>query len=142
METIIERLAAAAGRYRGSGDGAESGPFSATIDVRAALDGLGVEIEYEAIGPDGERLHVERTMLTFNMISGEPTLYVLCDELHGMAQLAQVSESTFSNGAGREGFELQIDIELDGETLDYVWSWGPPQIDLAEQSRAVVHRAG
>ena len=135
METIIDRLIAAAGRYDGTGGGSESGPFSATIEIVALLDGMGATIDYIATAPDGTELHREHTMLAFDMWSGEAKLYVLCAELSGLGQLVQVSESTFTNGQGTEGFELQIEIVL-ADRLEYVWSWGQPGEPLAEQSRA------
>jgi len=142
METVIDRLAGAAGHYTGGGDGAESGPFAATMDVRPLLDGLGVEIAYTAIDPQGDRLHDERTTLAFEMMTGEPTLYVLCAELHGIARLRQIAPDVFSNSAGKAGFELQIELGLgdDGE-LTYVWSWAPPEEDIMERSRAVLRLA-
>ena len=136
METIIDRLIGSAGRYEGSGDGSESGPFDAVIEIAPLLDGLGVTIDYEATAPDGTELHREHTVVAFDMWSGEATLYVLCAELSGLGQLVQSSESTFSNGQGTEGFELQIEIVI-GDQLEYVWSWGQPGEPLVEQSRAV-----
>ena len=103
MDITIESLAAASGHYTGTGGGEESGPFTAVIDVRPMLGTLGVEIEYEAIDPDGDRLHIERTVLTYDMMSGEQTLYVLCDELHGMGQLHLTAANRYNNGAGRGG---------------------------------------
>lgn len=140
METIIDRAVAAAGHYEGSGDGAESGPFTAVVDVRSVLDGMGAGLEYTAIAPDGSILHREHTVLAFDMWSGEATLFVLCAEISGMGQLTQVSETVFSNGRGTEGFELQIELVLDGDDLGYVWSWGAPGDPLVEQSRATVSR--
>lgn len=140
METIIDRAVAAAGHYEGSGDGAESGPFTAVVDVRSVLDGMGAEIDYAATAPDGSTLHREHTLLAFDMWSGEATLSVLCAELSGVGRLTQVSEAVFSNGLGTEGFEVQIELLLDGDDLQYVWSWGAPGDQLAEQSRAVVAR--
>lgn len=140
METTIEHLAAAAGRYTGSGDGIESGPFTATIEVEPVLDGLGVEIHYEAVAPDGSRLHIERTILAFDMISGTPTLHVLCEELHGMGRLAQVASNQYGNRAGHDEFKLLIEVDLDGDELIYIWSWGPPHEPLVVRTRAVVHR--
>ena len=140
METIIDRAVAAAGHYEGSGDGAESGPFTAVVDVRPVLDGMGAELEYTATAPDGSILHREHTMLAFDMWSGEATLFVLCAEISGMGQLTQVSEAVFSNGRGTDGIELQIELVLDGNDLGYVWSWGAPGDPLVEQSRATVSR--
>jgi hypothetical protein len=135
METIIDRLVAAAGRYEGTGDGTESGPFDATIEIVSLLGGMGATIDYTATARDGSELHREHTVLAFDMWSGEATLYVLCAELNGVGQLVQASESTFTNGQGADGFQLQIEIATDDQ-LEYVWSWGQPGEPLAERSRA------
>ncbi len=137
METIIDRVVSAAGRYRGTGDGVESGPFTAALDIEPILGGMGATIGYTATAADGTELHAEHTMLAFDMWSGEATMYVLCTELRGVGQLVQVSDSTFSNGRGVDGFEVQIEIAL-GDDLEYVWSWGPPGEELIEQSRATL----
>ncbi|HUW04545.1 MAG TPA: hypothetical protein VMW08_19505 [Acidimicrobiales bacterium] len=136
METIIDRLIAVAGRYEGTGHGSESGPFDATIEITTLLGGMGATIDYAATAPDGSELHREHTVLAFDMWSGEATLYVLCAELSGMGQLVQASGSTFTNGRGTDGFELQIEIVI-ADRLEYIWSWGQPGEPLAEQSRAV-----
>lgn len=137
MDTIIDRVVAIAGRYDGTGDGAESGAFTATIEIAPVLTDMGATIDYVATAHDGTELHREHTLLAFDSWSGEPTLYVLCAELNGVGQLVQVGESTFDNGRGTDGFQLRIDIELGGDTLAYVWSWGAPGDELAEQSRAL-----
>jgi hypothetical protein len=115
METIVDRLAAAAGHYEGSGDGAESGPFTAVFDVGVLLDGMGATIDYVATAGNGTVVHREHTVLAFDMWSGEATLYVLCPELRGVGQLVQIGDSTFDNGRGTDGFQLQIDLVLDEE---------------------------
>jgi hypothetical protein len=97
---------------------------------------MGTTIVYTATAPDGSELHREHTVLAFDMWSGEATLYVLCAELRGMGQLVQASESTFTNGQGTEGFELQIEVVI-ADALEYVWSWGQPGEPLVERSRAV-----
>jgi hypothetical protein len=127
----------AAGHYEGTGVGDESGPFSATIDLRPLLDGMGATIDYVAVGADGSVLHREHTVLAFDMWSGEATLYVLCAELNGLGQLVQVGHSTFHNGRGIDGFQLQIELRIDDE-LEYVWSWGAPGEELAVRSRATL----
>lgn len=135
METIIDRLITAAGRYEGTGDGTESGPFNATIEIAPLLDGMGATIDYIATAHDGTELHREHTVLAFDMWSGEATLYVLCAELSGVGQLVQGSGSTFTNGQSTDGLELQIEIVI-ADRLEYVWSWGQPGERLVEQSRA------
>lgn len=140
METIIDRVAAAAGHFAGRGDGPEIGPFDATFDIRPLLDGMGAEITYVATDAAGGVLHSEHTVLAFDMWSGEPTLYVLCSELSGLGQLTLHSESTFSNGAGQDSFELEIELTVVEDELTYVWSSGAPGEALAEKSRATLRR--
>lgn len=139
METIVDRVVAAAGHYEGTGDGPERGPFTATIDIRPLLDGMGASIDYLATADDGEVVHREHTVLAFDMWSGEATLYVLCAELSGVGQLVQVSDSTFNNGRGTDGLEVQIELAL-GAELDYVWAMGAPGEALTERSRARLTR--
>ena len=136
MDTIIDRVLSVAGRHDGTGEGTESGPFTATLEVTPILGTMAASIDYTATAPDGRELHSEHTVLAFDSWSGQPTLFVLCAELSGIDQLVQTGESTFNNGRGTDGFEFQIDVELDGGTLTYVWSWGAPGDALAEQSRA------
>jgi hypothetical protein len=140
MDTIIDRVVRAAGRHEGPGDGIESGPFSAVVEVRALQGGRGAELTYVATAPDGSLLHEEHTILALDMWSGEPTLYVLCAELEGMGQLSQVSETTFTNGRDHESLQLRIELRVDGDTLHYIWSWGSPGDELVERSRATVAR--
>jgi hypothetical protein len=140
METIIDRVVRATGSYEGAGNGSESGAFSATLAIAPLLDGLGAAIDYVATGADGTELHAEHTVLAFDMWSGEATLYVLCAELKGLGQLVQSSGSTFTNGRGTEGLEIQIEFVIDDDQLEYVWSRGQPGEPLAEQSRATFVR--
>ncbi len=136
MDTMIDRLNALAGHHEGTGNGEESGPFTATVSIEPLLESLGTEIVYTAVDPAGEQLHTERTTLAHDMISGHLTLFVLCAELSGLGQLTEVAEGVFNNGAGVDGFELQIAIGFTDDELTYTWSWAPPGESLAEQSRA------
>ena len=138
MDTMIDRLNALAGHHEGTGNGDESGPFTATIGIEPLLGSLGAALVYTAVGPAGEQLHTERTTLAHDMVSGHLTLFVLCAELSGLGQLTEVSEGVFNNGAGADGFELQITIGVTAGELTYTWSWAPPGEPLAEQSRATV----
>ena len=97
---------------------------------------MGATIGYVATALDGTELHREHTLLAFDSWSGQPTLYVLCAELNGVEQLVQNGESTFGNGRGIDGFDVQIEIALGDDTLSYVWSWGAPGEASTERSRA------
>ncbi len=140
METIIDQVVHAAGHYEGRGDGAESGPFSGVVDIRALLEGRGAELTYTATAPDGTLLHEEHTVLALDMWSGEPTLYVLCAELEGLGELLQVGETTFSNGRGVDSFQLQIELAIEGDVFQYAWAWGAPGDDVVERSRVTLTR--
>ncbi len=98
METIIDRVVSAAGRHEGGGGGAESGSFTAVLEITPILDGMGASIGYTATAPDGTELHTEHTVLAFDMWSGEATLYVLCAELTGVAFVAAVVGSSQEGG--------------------------------------------
>ena len=136
MDTMIDRLNALAGNHEGTGNGDESGPFTATISIEPLLRSLGTAIVYTAVNPAGEQLHTERTTLAHDMMSGHLTLFVLCAELSGLGQLTEISEGVFNNGAGVDGFELQITVGFTTDELTYTWSWAAPGDSLAEQSRA------
>jgi len=146
METVIDRVVAAAGRYEGTGQDsrpdAGTGTFSASVEVRPLVDGMGAELVYVAHRPDGSLVHHEHTLLAFDMWSGEATLYVLCAELNGLGRLVQVTETGFSNGLGVDGFELHVELRLGADELEHVWSWGAPGEELTEQLRATVSRVG
>jgi hypothetical protein len=141
METIIDRVVAAAGRYEGTGQDLASGPFAGTLDIRPLLEGMGAELSYTATSGDGTVLHREHTVLAFDMWSGEATLYVLCPRLNGLGRLLQISATTFDNGVGIEGFQHRIELLIDGDDLTYAWSWSAPGDELAEQLRASLTRS-
>jgi hypothetical protein len=140
METIIDQVVHGAGHYEGKGDGIESGPFDGVVDIRPLLGGRGAELTYRTTAPDGTLLHEEHTVLALDMWSGEPTLYVLCADLEGLGELLQASEHTFSNGRGVDSFQLQIELQLDGDVLHYAWSWGAPGDEVVERTRATLTR--
>ena len=133
---LLSALQDAPGVYVGTGDGPESGPFTARIAVSPSLDGLGCDIAYEAW--DGPELkHREQTLLAASMAGGA-VLTVLCQELPGLAVLQESEPGVFTNGGSTEDFRIAIRISLDGPELVYSWSWAFPGADLREQSRAVV----
>jgi hypothetical protein len=141
IRSLIDRLAAMPAYLRGTGDGVESGPFDAEMTIENVEVGLGVELDYIARAPDGSKLHSERAVLAYQMTSGQMTLFVLAAELQGVAQLIERSPGVFDNGVGERGFELRVEIDLVGEDLTYVWSWGAPGEALGERSRAVLRPA-
>ena len=133
---LLTELRGQPGVYVGSGDGPESGPFTARIQVSASLDGLGCDIAYEAWdGP--EHKHREQTLLAPSM-GGGAVLTVLCRELPGLAVLPERDPGIFTNGASLDEFRIEIRISLAGPALTYAWWWAFPGAELREQSRAEV----
>ncbi|MEM7286580.1 MAG: hypothetical protein AAF480_09540 [Actinomycetota bacterium] len=138
--SLLARLREQPGVYVGTGDGPESGPFTARIEVGTSIDRLGCTIAYEAWdGP--EHKHREQTLLAPAMDGGS-VLTVLCQELPGLAVLPEARPGVFSNHAGSDDFRIEIGITLEGATptLTYSWSWAVPGAELREQSRATVQR--
>ena len=134
--SILAGLRERPGVYVGEGDGPESGPFSARIEVSPSLDALGCDIRYEAWhGP--EHRHREQSLLAPSM-EGGAVLTVLCQELPGLAVLTESEPGVFINGAGADGFRIRIGVSLDDAELVYSWAWAFPGAELIEQSRAVV----
>jgi hypothetical protein len=74
METIVVRMAAAAGHDEGTGVGVESGSFTATVEIAPVLAGLGASIDYLATAADGTELRAEHTVLAFDTWSGAAEL--------------------------------------------------------------------
>ncbi len=136
--SLLTALRAQPGIYVGEGDGPESGPFSARIEVSPSLDGLGCDIGYEA-WHGAEHKHREQSLLAPAM-DGGAVLTVLCAELPGLAVLPEVEPGVFANGAPADGFRIEISISLEGPQLVYSWGWAPPGAELREQSRADVQR--
>ena len=137
---LLTRLAGAPGLYRGRGDGMESGPFVARIQVTSVVRGRAVTIDYEAFSDTKGLQHVEHSVLTAGE-GGRLELHVTCSELPGMVRFVENRPGEFSAYEGPLPARIVMTAPRDG-VLTYGWWWARDESDPREQSRAEVRRTG
>jgi hypothetical protein len=135
---LLQRLAQAPGLYRGRGDGMESGPFIARIDVASVVRGRAVVLDYEAVSDANGLQHVEHTILTTGE-SGRLELHVACVELPGVVRFVETRPGVFSSYDGPMPARILVTVPADG-VLTYGWWWSRDEAEPREQSRAEVRR--
>lgn len=140
MTDLLTQLLHAQGVYRGRGDGAETGPFLARIEVRAVVGGRGVVIDYEASNDRDGVQHAEHSVLSEDE-NGRLALHVLCSELPGVTRFSQNQPGTFTAYDGSLQARIVVKIPV-VDALSYAWWWSRDGDALHEQSRADVHRTG
>lgn len=134
---LSEVLADAIGTYVGDGDGPESGPFAATIEV-ASLPNGGVLITYSAVTHDGDILHREQSMLVAGP-DGRDRLYVAHSESPFVAEFvaAEPGGRSFVQREPFGPYTMETVIDAPGRgRLVYAWRWAPTGDTPVEQSRA------
>ncbi|CAM3402339.1 DUF4426 domain-containing protein [Stackebrandtia soli] len=136
MSDLLARLATLPGVYRGAGDGPESGPFRSRCEVRTAVDGRVVLIDYEAVGADGVQ-HVDHCMLAEDeRARGE--LHVVSDELPGIVRFTEAEPGVF---VAFEPINAKIVISLDASgALTYAWWWSRDEGPARPQSHTTMRR--
>jgi len=140
MNDLLSRLAAMPGLYRGRGDGLESGPFVARVDLRTVLRGRAVVLDYEASNDRNGLQHVEHTMLVPGE-SGRLELHVACLELPGVVRFTESAEGEFTSYDGPAQARIVIAVPGPG-LLTYGWWYTRDEAVPREQSRAEVRRTG
>ena len=138
MAELLNRLAAHPGLYRGRGDGLESGPFMARIQVTPVVRGRAVVLDYESFSDAKGLQHVEHTVLTTNE-SGRLELHVACLELPGVVRFVESRPGVFAAYDGPLPARILITVPSDG-VLTYGWWWSRDDAEPREQSRAEVRR--
>ena len=137
---LLTRLGAAPGLYRGRGDGLESGPFVARINVASVVRGRAVTIDYEAFSDSRGLQHVEHSVLTLGE-GGGLELHVTCGELPGVVRFTETRPGEFTAYDGPLPARIVITVPREG-ALTYGWWWARDESDPREQSRAEVRRTG
>jgi hypothetical protein len=138
VNDLLQRLAKTPGLYRGRGDGMESGPFIARIQVTPIVRGRAVVLDYEAYTDSQGLQHVEHTVLTAGE-GGRLELHVACLELPGVVRFLEVRPGVFSAYDGPMPARILVTVPTDG-TLTYGWWWSRDEDEPREQSRAEVRR--
>jgi hypothetical protein len=137
---LLARLAAAPGLYRGRGDGLESGPFVARINVASVVRGRAVTFDYEAVSDAKGLQHVEHSVLTAGE-AGRLELHVTCSELPGVVRFVQTRPGEFTAYDGPLPARIVLTAPADN-VLTYGWWWARDEAEPREQSRAEVRRTG
>ncbi len=140
VHDLLARLAADPGLYRGRGDGPETGPFVARIDVSTVVRGRAVTLDYEAVNDRNGLQHVEHTVLVTGE-GGRLELHVACLELPGVVRFVETGPGEFTAYDGPTPARIVVGTPAPG-TLTYGWWWARDEAQPREQSRAEVRRTG
>ncbi len=140
MNDLLSRLATMPGLYRGRGDGPESGPFVARVDIRTVLRGRAVTLDYEASNDRNGLQHIEHTVLVPGE-SGRLELHVACLELPGVVRFKETADGEFSSYDGPSPARIVVGVPSPG-LLTYGWWYARDEAEPREQSRAEVRRTG
>jgi hypothetical protein len=137
---LLNKLGATPGLYRGRGDGPESGPFVARIQLATVLRGRAVTLDYEASSDRNGLQHVEHTVLTSGE-GGRLELHVACLELPGVVRFVETAAGSFTAYDGPFPARIVVSTSNDGH-LHYGWWWSRDESEPSEQIRANVRRTG
>lgn len=127
------------GIYVGVGDGPESGPFVARIEVAAAPNG-GLIIDYDAMSREEGLQHREHTLLSVGP-DGRDVLHVAHSESPFVTEMVAVEPGSW-HFRQREPFgpydrEIVVEVPEPGR-LTYAWRWAERGATPVEQSKADV----
>lgn len=125
------------GTFTGTGDGIESGPFTARIEI-VELPGGSVAADYVALAADGVVLHREHTLVSAGP-DGLHRLHVAHSESPFVTTMVETAarSGVFVEPAPSGPFELSIRIERPAPgRLRWAWWWAPAGERLVERSRA------
>jgi hypothetical protein len=140
VQDLLARLATRPGLYRGRGDGPESGPFVARIDVATVVRGRAVTLDYEAVSDRNGLQHVEHSVLATGE-GGRLELHVTCLELPGVVRFVETRPGEFTAYDGPTPARIVVATPGEGR-LTYAWWWTRDEANPREQSRAEVRRTG
>ena len=131
------------GVYIGSGDGLESGPFVARIEVSPAPNG-GLLIDYEATSREEGLQHREHTILSAGP-DGRDVLLVAHSESPFVTEMIAIEpgSSHFRQREPLGPYDLEIVIEIpEPGRVAYAWHWAERGEPPVEQSKADVRLVG
>ena len=127
------------GRYTGPGDGIESGPFEAAIEV-SALPGGAISIDYVAVSPADGELHREHTVCCQGF-DGRDMLFIAHTESPFVTTMVETSAGSgrFVQPEPAGPYTLSIVAQTpDDGRIRYAWWWGATGEEPVERSCADV----
>ena len=139
--SLAQQLVQAPGVYFGTGEGVESGPFVARIEVSRLPNG-GVSIDYEATSREQGVQHEEHTLLVAGA-DGHDRLCIAHSESPFITDMVATAEDStrFRQPAPFGPYDMEVVIELpEPGRITYAWWWAEAGGKPFEQSKADVHR--
>jgi len=139
--SLREDLAQGTGTYFGTGDGPESGPFVARIEVGLLPNG-GVSVDYEATSRELGVQHREHTMLVAGP-DGRDRLFIAHSESPFITEMVAVGDGTgrFVQSTSFGPYVMEVVIERPAaDQVTYAWWWAEAGGTPSEQSKADVRR--
>ena len=137
---LLGRLTASAGLYRGRGDGPESGPFLARMQLTPVVRGRALTLDYEGTTERDGLRYLEHTVLAAGE-AGRLELHVACLDLPGVVRFVATGPGQFSAYDGPVTARIVLEAPSPG-LLTYAWWWSRDGGDPKEQSRAELRRTG
>ncbi len=137
--SLAATLANARGTYDGTGDGSESGPFVARIEVRRLPNG-GVSIDYEATSREQGVQHLEHSLLCAGP-DGRDRLYIAHSEAPHVTEMvaAEPDSCRFAQSQSGGPYVMEVVIEVpEVDRITYAWWWAMAGEAPTEQSKADV----
>jgi hypothetical protein len=137
--SLLGTLHSHPGTYVGPGDGVESGPFAALIEVSALASGA-VALDYTAISRTEGRLHTEHSVLA-PLPDGRLRLVVSHVEAPFLTELTETATGSGRFEQDHPGGPFTMAIVATAPSpgrLEYAWWWAVAGDEPVEQSRATV----
>lgn len=150
MKTILEKLNAAVGSYKGEGINHDNEKFVACFELQKLLNGKAYQIKFEAesLEKPGVIFHSEVSTIApnisnglsmFNLNTNTPFLAE-----HVFVETSWVNEFVFRFGdiVNQKSFREEVHIRLGENELRYEYHWGMPDGDFQYRSGASMRKAG
>lgn len=135
--SLAAELARSTGIYFGPGEGAESGPFVARIEVNRLPNG-GVSLSYEATSREQGLQHREHSLLSPGP-DGRDRLFIAHSESPFVTEMVQAEADSgrFVPSAPAGPYTMEVVIEVpEAARLTYAWWWADAGEQPFEQSKA------
>jgi hypothetical protein len=146
MNSVINALKQAVGSYRGEGVNHEGENFIGTFILNEVLDGIGLEIKFEAssLTKSSLKFHAEHSIVAPNEANGV-SLFNLNTNMPFLAEHRCIEESSkgqiifrYGDPANRSSFRQEVHLIIMDSSIRYEYHWGMPGGDFAYRSGATM----
>ncbi|MBN8540873.1 MAG: hypothetical protein J0L82_10845 [Deltaproteobacteria bacterium] len=147
---LLNRLAAATGRYEGRGINHLGEQFKGELAIHASLDSQLVELKFRATDDD-QAFHEESTWVTEDLLVGGLGLWTVSSNTPGVLPhrlIEDLADGSYSTKAvfrlgepddeSRFRQEIALCVRHDG-AIEYSYAWGVPHEAFASRSKCLLH---